>query len=403
MHCARKIIDKLYWIGGSDRRLALFENAFPIPRGISYNAYLLKAEKTVLFDTVDQSVAGVFFEGLAHVLDGSPLDYVVVHHMEPDHAATLGELCMRHPETQIVCNAKSAQMIRQFFAADLESRFQLVAEGDVLSLGGHQLSFVMAPMVHWPEVMVSYEHTTGTLFSADAFGTFGALSGNLFADEVDFRHEWLPDARRYYSNIVGKYGVQVQALLKKAAGLDIRLLCPLHGPIWRKDIAWFVEKYQRWSSYTPEEQAAVIIYGSIYGHTENAAQLLAGKLAECGVRNIAMYDAANTHSSNLIAEAFRASHIALLSVTYNAGIFTPVENLLSAMAAHNVQSRTVALAQNGSWALSAEKGMRAWFEKMKNIQILEPVLTVHSALNPEQETEVEAMAAAIYASMQAAT
>ena len=362
MHCTVKMTEDLYWVGASDRRLALFESVYPIPRGVSYNAYVLLDEKTVLLDTVDQSVAGQFFENLTHVLGGRPLDYIVVHHMEPDHAKTLEETVRRYPDAKIICNAKIRDMIRNYFTFDIDARAILMAEGDTYTFGKHTFAFVMAPMVHWPEVMVSFDTTTGTLFSADAFGTFGALSGNLYADEYDFEHDWLPDARRYYTNIVGKYGTQVQALLKKAATLDIRMICPLHGPVWRKNIGWFVDKYSKWSSYTPEQDGSVLIaYSSVYGHTENAAQVLATMLAERGVRNIAMYDVSVTHPSYVVAEAFRCSHLVFASTTYNAGIFCNMETALLDIAAHNLQNRTIALIENGSWAPTAGGLMRAEF------------------------------------------
>ena len=272
MYCVKKMTEDLYWVGASERRLNLFENAYPLTNGVSYNSYLLLDEKTVLIDTVDKSVSGLFFENVDHVLSGRKLDYLIVQHMEPDHAATIGELVLRHPELTIVCNAKTRTMMQNFFTFDLDSRVQLVKEMDTLTTGRHTFAFVMAPMVHWPEVMVSYDTATKTLYSADAFGTFGALNGNLYADEVNFRTEWLADARRYYTNIVGKYGTQVQALLKKAAGLEIEMICPLHGPVWRKDIAWFLDKYIHWATYTPEDDAVVIAYASVYGGTENAPE-----------------------------------------------------------------------------------------------------------------------------------
>ncbi len=399
MHCSRKISDQLYWVGGSDRRLPLFENSFPIPRGMAYNAYLLMDEQTALLDTADRSVSEVFFENLAHVLAGRPLNYVVVQHMEPDHAATLSALCRLHPETRIVCNPKSAKMIAQFFPEDLSGRLHLVEEGSELSLGSHTLTFLMAAMVHWPEVMVTYDKASKTLFSADAFGTFGALSGNLFADEVDFEKDWLPEARRYYANIVGKYGPQVQALLRKAAGLDIQCLCPLHGPIWRKNISWYVDKYRRWSSYAPEDFAVTIACASVYGHTENAAEALALKLAEKGVTGITLYDVSSVHSSTLISEAFRVSHLVLLSTTYNAGLFTGMENLLAGMKAHGVQNRTVALLENGTWLPASGKLMRAALSEMKDMRVLEPTVTLTSALKDAQEAELDALAAAIAADL----
>ena len=392
MYCTRSITNDLYWLGASDRRLALFENAYPIPRGISYNAYLLLDEKTVLLDTVDLSVGELFFENLDHLLQDRKLDYVVVNHVEPDHCATLGALLRRHPETQVVGNAKTLTMIGQFFSSSMAENALVVKEGDVLSTGRHELTFVMAPMVHWPETMATSDKTDKVLFSADAFGTFGAMSGNLFADEMNFEKDWLDDARRYYTNIVGKYGPQVQNLLKKAAGLDIQYLCPLHGPIWRKDAAWFIEKYQRWSTYTPEERGVVIAYGSVYGHTENAAAILANRLSEKGVRNIAMYDVSNTHPSVLVSEAFRCSHLVVASATYNNGIFTPMETMLMDLKAHNLQNRTVAVIENGSWAPQAGKLIRSCFEGMKNITVLDQGVTLKSSVKEEQREALEALA-----------
>ena len=399
MHNAIAIREDLFWVGGNDRRLALFENVFPIPRGVSYNAYVMLDEKTVLFDTVDKSVSGVFFESLAHVLAGRKLDYLVVNHMEPDHAATMEELVLRYPEVKIVTNAKAVAMIKQFFTFDVDSRCVVVKEGDTLATGSHTLTFLMAPMVHWPEAMVTYDITTKTLFSADAFGTFGALSGNLFADEVNFERDWLDDARRYYVNIVGKYGTQVQALLKKAATVDIDMICPLHGPVWRSNIAWFVDKYQKWSTYTPEEDAVMIAYASVYGNTENTANILAAKLAERGAKRIAMYDVSSTHPSVIVAEAFRCSHLVFASTTYNAGIFCNMETALLDIAAHNLQNRTVALIENGSWAATSGKLMREILAKLKNITVLENTVSLKSSLKEEQLPALDALADAIIASM----
>ncbi len=399
MYCVKKVHDDLYWVGGSDRRLALFENVFPIPRGVSYNAYVLTDEKTVLLDTVDRAVSGVFFENLDHVLAGRPLDYVVVNHMEPDHCATLAELAMRHPETTVVCNAKALAMIRQFFSFDVDGRVQVVKEGDTLETGAHKLAFVMAPMVHWPEVMVTYDAASKTLFSADAFGTFGAINGNLFADEVNFEAEWLDDARRYYTNIVGKYGTQVQALLKKASALEIETICPLHGPVWRRNISWFVEKYQKWSTYTPEDEGVVIAYASVYGDTENAASILAGKLADAGVKNVKMYDVSVTHPSVIVSEAFRASHLVFASTTYNAGIFCNMETALLDIAAHNLQNRTIALIENGSWAATSGKLMAEILGGLKNCTILENRVSLKSSLKENQLAELDAMCAALVSTM----
>lgn len=377
----------------------MFENAFPIPRGVSYNAYVLKDEKTVLFDTVDNAIGDQLFENLEAVLEGRTLDYVIVNHMEPDHASTLSEVVRRYPEVKIVCNAKTVAIIKQFFDFDIDSRAVIVKENDTFCTGKHTYTFVMAPMVHWPEVMVTYDMTDKILFSADAFGTFGAMNGNIFADEVNFERDWLDDARRYYTNIVGKFGTSVQTLLKKAAGLDIQMICPLHGPVWRENISWYVDKYLTWSSYAPEERAVMIAYGSIYGNTENAANILACRLADRGVRNIAVYDVSSTHPSVLVSEAFRCSHLVFASVTYNGGIFTNMERVLGDLKAHALQNRTVALMENGSWGLIAAKQMKEIISTMKNMEILEPSLSIKSSLKKGQEAEIDAIADAIAASV----
>lgn len=399
MHNIRKITDDLYYVGASDRRLALFENVYPIPRGVSYNSYVLLDEKTVLLDTADSAVGQQFFENVAAALAGRTFDYLVVNHMEPDHCALIEDLVLRYPAVKIVTNAKAATMIRQFFTFDLDSRLQTVKEGDTLCTGHHTLTFVMAPMVHWPEAMVTYDTTDKVLFSADAFGTFGALNGNIYADEVDFDRDWLDDARRYLVNIVGKYGMQVQAVLKKAATLDIQMICPLHGPIWRQDLGYFIGKYDLWSRYEAEERGVMIAYGSIYGHTAAAAERLASLLAERGVKKIAMYDVSHTDVSYLVSEAFRYSHIVLASSTYNNGIFTPMENLLLDLKAHNLQNRTVAIIENGTWAPVSGKLMRAIIDEMKNMTVIEQTMTLKSAMKEDQSETLSAMAEAIVASL----
>lgn len=395
MHCEKRITQDMYWVGGSDRRLALFENVYPVPSGVSYNAYLVLDEQTVLLDTVDRSVSEVFFENLEHLLNGRGLDYLIVNHMEPDHCATMSELVLRYPSVKIVTNAKALNMIKNYFTFDIDSRVTLVKEKDTLTTGRHTFTFVMAPMVHWPEVMVTYDTADKVLYSADAFGTFGALNGNIFADEVNFEADYLDEARRYYTNIVGKYGTQVQALLKKAAGLDIQMLCPLHGPVWRRDIGWFIEKYQLWSSYTPEEDGVMIAYASVYGHTENAANIIASKLADAGVRNVKMYDVSVTHPSYIVSEAFRVSHIVFASTTYNAGIFVNMENALHDIVAHNLQNRTVAIVENGSWAPTSGGQMRELLGRLRNVTILESTLTLKSALKDSQMAELDELVNAI--------
>lgn len=399
MHCVKKVTDDLYWIGGSDRRLALFENVYPIPRGVSYNSYVLLDEKTVLLDTVDASISGLFFENLEYVLNGRTLDYLIVNHMEPDHCAVIGDVVRRYQDVKLVCNAKTVPMLKQFFNFPVEDRTVIVKEMDTLCTGKHTFAFVMAPMVHWPEAMVSYDTVDKILFSADGFGTFGAINGNLFADEVNFERDWLDDARRYFINIVGKYGVQVQNLLKKAATLEIKMICPLHGPVWRENLGWFIEKYDTWSSYKPEDQAVMIAYASIYGNTENAAEILASKLADKGVKNIAMYDVSVTDPSVIVSESFRCSHLVFAAPSYNGGIFTKMETVLSELKAHSLQNRTVAIMENGTWAPVAGRQMREIFAGMKNIELLEEGVTIRSAVKEAQEASLEALAEKIASSL----
>ena len=399
MYCVRKITDDLTWLGANDRRLALFESAYPIPEGISYDAYLLSDEKTVLLDTADKAVAPRFLENLAHALGGRPLDYLVVNHMEPDHTATLEDVLLRHPETKVVLNQKTLSMVKQFFDFDIDARAILVKEGDTLATGRHTLTFVMAPMVHWPEVMVTYDMTDKTLFSADAFGTFGALNGSLFADEVNFERDLLPPARRYYTNIVGKYGAQVMALLNKMSSLEIKTICPLHGPIWRENIVCFIEKYQKWATWQPEEKGVVIAYASVYGHTENAADIVATALSERGVRNIVMYDVSVTDPSYVLADCFRYSHLVFAAPTYNSGLFTTMDTLLRELSAHGLRERTVALIENGTWAPQSGKHMRAILDEMKDLTILENCVTFKSSVKAPEESELRALADTIADSM----
>ena len=392
MHSTRKVTDDLIYVGGSDRRLSRFENLFPIPKGVSYNSYVLLDEKTVLFDTADESISRQYIENVVHALNGRPLDYMVVQHMEPDHCAMIDDMLRRYPEAKMVCSAKAVGMFAQFYGTDVAARALVVKEGDKLSTGEHTLHFVMAPMVHWPEVMVTYDEKDKILFSADAFGTFGALAGNIFDDEITFDTVWMNDARRYYTNIVGKYGVQVQALLKKAASLDIEMICPLHGPIWRKDLGLLLEKYQKWSTYEPEDKTVMIAYATMYGNTENAANVLAGMLADKGVKNIAMYDVSETDVSELVAESFRCSHLVLAAPTYNSRIQPKMEAYLSDIKALNLQNRTVAVIDNGTWAATAGKQMIGMLEGMKNMTILENTISIKSALAENQLGALEALA-----------
>lgn len=389
MYCVKKITEDMYWIGASDRRLELFENVYPIPKGVSYNSYVILDEKTVLLDTVDHSVCSQFLENLEHVLDGRTLDYIIVNHMEPDHCASLAEVVIRYPEVKFVGNAKTFTMMKQFFDFDVDNRAVVIKEGDTISSGKHTLAFAMIPMVHWPEAMVTYDAYDKVLYSADAFGTFGALNGNIFADELNFEAEWLEEARRYLTNIVGKYGAQVQSALKKAAALDIEMICPLHGPVWRENLGWFIDKYQKWSTYTPEDHAVLIVYASIYGNTESAVNVLAGKISDAGEKNIAMYDVSKTDPSYILAEAFRCDRIVFACPTYNAGLFPKMETLLSELKAHNFQNRKVAVIENGTWAISAGKQMKEILSSMKNMEIYDNTLTVKSSLKRDQMEELD--------------
>ena len=398
MYCTKKITDDLIWVGANDRRLAMFEGVYSVPNGVSYNSYLLLDDTTVLFDTVDKAVGGVFFQNVEHALGGRNLDFVVIQHMEPEHSATLGELLLRYPDVKVVCNQKILDMITQFFNLDLSKKAFVVKEGTTLNTGHHTLRFFMAPMVHWPEVMVTYDETTGTLFSADAFGTFGALNGAIFADEVDFANDYMSEARRYYCNIVGKYGNQVQALLKKLHAVDLKMICPLHGFVWRRNLEDFFDKYVKWSTYTPEDTGVMIAYASVYGNTENTAEIISSRLRDRGI-NTVMYDVSVTPASEIIAAAFRWSHLLFASTTYNAGIFVSMEELLHDLAAHNIQNRTVAFVENGSWAPTSGKLMKDIIGSCSNMTILDETLTLKSSLKPEQEAQIDALVEAISATI----
>lgn len=398
MHCVRKVTEDLYWVGANDHRLNLFENIHPISRGVSYNSYLLMDKKTVLFDTVDWSVCRQFLENVKAVLDGRNLDYLVINHMEPDHAASIEEILLRYPKVKVISTEKAFMLMHQF-GFDVEERKEVVKEGDVKSFGKHTVTFVSAPMVHWPEAMVTFDTTNGVLFAADAFGSFGALDGKLFNDEFNFDRDWIDEARRYYTNIVGKYGPHVQALLKKAAGIDIKIICPLHGPVWRSNLGYFIDKYDKWSRYEPEEKGVMIVYASMYGNTESAATVLASKLVEKGITNVVMYDVSNTHVSQLISETFKYSHIVLASVTYNLGIYPLMHNYLMDMKALNVQNRTVAIVENGSWACKSGDLMAEFLDDMKQMSVLNERLTMVSSLNEEKIDEMDVLVDGIIESM----
>ncbi len=404
MYNIQPVAEDVFYVGASDRRLAKFENLFPIPRGVSYNSYVIVDEKTAVLDTAAASVSAQYLENVAAALDGRPLDYLVIHHMEPDHCSAIEAVLARWPTAQLVCNDKAADIMTEYFFHDDETAVDAslrMKEGDTLFLGRHELTFVMAPMVHWPEVMMSVDAATGILFSADAFGTFGALDATIFADELRFEEEWLPDARRYYANIVGKFGKQVQRVLKKAKALDVRMIAPLHGPVWRKadGIAWLLGKYDLWSRYQPEDQAVVILYGSMYGNTASAAQALASRIGAAGVPT-AVYDISVTDKSQAVAECWRASHIVLAAPTYNGGLFPPMEDLLNDLKALNLHNRTFALVENGSWSPASGKLMAAKLAELgepDDCRLLDAILTIRGALcaadTPVFETFADAIAA----------
>lgn len=368
------ISDSVYYIGVNDRTLDLFESQYVIPDGVSYNSYLIFDEKTVVMDTVDSRASEQWFANLEQALAGEPVDYLVVSHMEPDHGASIKRLVEMHPEVKVVGNAKTFSMISQFFDMDLTDRKVLVKEGDTLNIGEHTLQFFMAPMVHWPEVMVTYEQKEKLLFSADAFGKFGAL---------DVEADWEEEAARYYLNIVGKYGTQVQALLKKAAGLDIQTICPLHGPVLTDNLGYYLEKYQTWSTYTPEKSGVLVLHASIHGNTAAAARQMAELLTAQGVEQVEIMDLTRCDLSVAVRKAFYYDRMLLAAATYDGGLFPPMEEFLLHIKSKNYQKRTVGIMENGSWAPLAGKGMRGLLETMKDVCILDPVVTIKSTVNSE--------------------
>jgi len=391
MHNIRKISDDLVYIGANDRHISRFENQHPVPNGMSYNSYLLLDEKTVLLDTVDKAVGELFLENLHEGLNGRELDYMIIQHMEPDHCALIPRILLLYPNVKVVGSQKTFGMIQQFFGLDLAERAMVMKENDILETGKHTLRFLMAPMVHWPEVMVTYDETGKRLFSADAFGAFGAINGNLYADEYNVDFDLLPEARRYYTNIVGKYGRQVLALLEKITKLEIEMILPLHGPILRQDLHYYIEKYSKWASYTPEEKGIVIAYGSIYGNTEKAAELLAAKLADRGEKNIVVYDVSAWHPSYILSECFRFDRLVFASSTYNMEIYPPMETLLLELKGHNMQNRSVAVIENGSWAPQSGKKIRELMAEMKEMRVLESEITIKSAMTAADSEALDAL------------
>lgn len=391
MHNVRQIAEDTFYVGVTDNKTSLFENIHPLPEGVTYNSYVILDEKTALMDTVEWEFAQNFFENVNHVLDGRDLDYIVINHFEPDHASSLGEMMLRFPNATLVMSTKGERFARNF-GFDIDSHeCKFVKEGDTIELGKHTLTFVEAPMVHWPEVMVTLDTYTGVLYTADAFGTFGKLDGRLFDDEVDFEGEFLDHARRYFCNIVGKYGKPTMTLLGKAGKImdKIKMFAPLHGPIWRSNLQYYVDKHVKWASYEPEEEGVLIVYGSMYGNTENVANIMASELVKRGITNIKMYDASKTHHSYIIADAFKYSHILVASVTYNLTLYPPVKTLLEDMIMLNLQNRKVALVENGSWSPQSGRIMTEMFGKMKNMEIINGEFThFTSSLREDKYDEV---------------
>ena len=399
MHCVQNVTENIYWIGGNDRRLERFENMFPIPKGVSYNSHLILDEKTMVMDTVDQAIRMQYLENIKYLLNGRDLDYLVVNHMEPDHCGNIEDLLKIYPNMKIVGISKTFKFFEQFYNVSPSENYYEVKEGDVIDLGKHKIQFFNMPMVHWPEVMVAYEQTEKILFSADAFGTFGALNGNIFNDQVDFEGYYLSEARRYYTNIVGKYGAQVQIALKKLSGLDIKIIAPLHGPIWRANLDYLLDKYNKWSSYTPEKQGVVIVYGSMYGNTENAANCIANKLAQQGVTDIKVYDVSKTHPSYIIADAWKYSNLVIASPTYNGGLYLVMDALLHEMASLNFQNRKVSILGNYTWATGALASIKERLSKMKDIEIIGNPLDINSSVKDNQEAALDEMVQEIVKSL----
>ena len=388
-----KISNDIIYIGADDKDIDLFENQYKVPNGISYNSYVIMDEKIAIMETIDRRKTDEWLENLENALNGREPDYLIISHLEPDHAYNIGTVIKKYPNIKLVGNNKTFAFLPQFFdIEDLEERKVEVKEGDILELGKHKLHFIIAPMVHWPEVMMTYESTTGTLFSADAFGAFGAMSGNIFADEVRWDHDWRDEARRYYVNIVGKYGPQTQAVLKKASTLDIKMICPLHAHIWRKDFEQILSRYHQWSTYEPQRYSVAIFYGSIYGNTQNAAEILAMKLAEEGMRSVMVFDTSKTDTSELVSRAFQYSTLVFASATYNAEVFDSMQNLLTELKNHNLSNRTIGLVENGSWAPMAANKMKAQLASMKNMKIVDPIVKIQSSVSEENLKQLEVLA-----------
>ncbi len=393
-----KIRDDIYWIGGDDRTAYIFEGAFPIPEGVSYNSYVILDEKTALLDSCDASITDVFWSNLRRTLGGRTLDYFIINHMEPDHGAGIIRIMETYPDVTVVGNSKTFEMLYNFYGIRPKNVME-VKEGDELSLGKHTLRFIFAVMVHWPEVMFTYDVTEKVLFSADAFGTFKALSGALYADETDFDREYLNEARRYYANIVGKYGSKVQSVFKKLEGVPVEMICPLHGPIWWKDLDYILGKYDLWSRYEPEEKGVVIAYASMYGNTADVADRLAMLLKERGVSKITMYNVTRTHPSHVVSDAFRFTNMVLAAPTYNNGLHPTMSATIEDMENMSVQGRKYSIIGNGSWVPQAQKIMEERISKMKDMTKVGETLVIKSSMHEDQIPELEKLADDIAASL----
>lgn len=396
MHNEQKITDRIYWIGGNDFVSTRFENLIPISRGISYNSYFIDDEKTAVLDTVDSVIRDVFMDNVSHLLHGRQLDYIVINHMEPDHSGSLLALVRAYPEAKIIATPQAQKMIGQYFHVSLKDRFLSSDEKLEISLGTHRLRFLKAPMVHWPEVTFTYEETEKVLFSADAFGTFGVLNGSVFADDVDYDEEYLPSFRKYYANIVARYGMQVQMALKKVEKLDIKYLCSLHGPVFRRkeDIAGITALYRKWASWEPEEQSVSIFFTSPYGNTAMAAQILAGKLAAKGIKNLKLVDLCSSSITEAFPEVLRRSHMVLAAVTMNMGLNPVMNAFLDLCHEMDVQNRTIAIVGNSSWAPNVSgKMMMEKVQTWKKCTVLgEPV---HISSAPADDDTLEKLAGLI--------
>lgn len=399
MHNIINIAEDLYWVGGNDRRIKLFENLFPLENGMAYNSYVILDQKTILLDGVDSAIKNQFLENISYLLQDRKLDYVIINHMEPDHCSVFFDLMILYPEIKFIGNKKTIELLRQFYRNIPLENTIVIKENDTFSTGKHNFTFYMAPMVHWPETMVTYDNYNKVIFSADAFGSFGALNGNIFHDMIDDKEQYLSEARRYYTNIVGKYGAQTLNLIKKLETLEVNMICPLHGVVWRENLTEIIDKYRLWAAYEPEENSVVVAYGSVYGNTEVIAEKIAFGLSKRGVKNIKVFDVSTTHYSYILSEIFKKSHVVLASCTYSNDLFMNMEVLLKDTIAHSMANRKFAIVENGSWAPQSGKLMKALVSIMKNTEIIGPVITVKSTGSCETECEIETLCDNIYASL----